>query len=79
MKSPPAQTRVPVLALSMKGTFAVLLMSTLVWTFGAVACGVQEGQAKVDRAREVEKQMEERQHDLEKKLKDAGQKVEEGQ
>ena len=79
MVRPPAQTRVPALTPSTKGRFAVLLMSALVWAFGAAACGVQEGQEKVDKAREVEKQMEQRQQHLEEKLQEGDQKVEEGQ
>ena len=79
MLKPSTQTRFPALALSTKGKFAVLLMSALVWAFGAAACGVQEGQEKVDKAREVEKQMEERQQHLEKKLQEGDQKLEEGQ
>jgi hypothetical protein len=83
MIRPSTQTRFPALTPSTKGRFAVrfavLLMSALVWAFGAAACGVQEGQEQIDKAREVDKQMEERQEHLEKKLQEGVQKVEEGQ
>ena len=79
MIRPTTQTRVPALALSTRGRFAVLLISALVWAFGAAACGVQEGQEKVDKAQEVKKQMEERQQHLEEKLREGDQKVEENQ
>jgi hypothetical protein len=79
MLKPSTQTRVPALALSTNGRFAVLLIGALLWAFGGAACGVQEGQEKVDKAREVEKQMEERQQHLEKKLQEGDQKLEEGQ
>jgi uncharacterized protein HemX len=79
MIRPSTQTRFPALTPSTKGRFAVLLMSALVWAFGAAACGVQEGQEQIDKAREVDKQMKERQEHLEKKLQEGVQKVEEGQ
>jgi uncharacterized protein HemX len=79
MKRPSTQRRVPAHTLGTKGRFAVLLMSALVWAFGVAACGVQEGQEKVDKVREVEKQMEQRQQHLEKQLQEGDQKVEEGQ
>jgi hypothetical protein len=79
MLKPSTQTRVPALALSTNGRFAVLLIGALLWAFGGAACGVQEGQEKVDKAREAAKQMEERQQHLEKKLQEGDQKLEEGQ
>ena len=54
---------------SIKRRLAILLAAALLWTFGAAACGVQEGQEEIDQAREVEKQMEE-------KLREGQQKVE---
>lgn len=78
MTSPATRSRVPASIPSAKGRLVVLLVSALVWGFGGAGCGVQEGQEKVDSAREAEKQMEERQQDVEEKLKEAGQQVEEG-
>jgi cell division protein FtsB len=43
-----------------KRRVAILLLATLVFTFGAAACGVQEGQQDVEKARQVEKQLEEK-------------------
>jgi Cys-tRNA synthase (O-phospho-L-seryl-tRNA:Cys-tRNA synthase) len=60
---------VPVSILSAR-RFVILLVATLVWTFGAVACGVQEGQEEMEKARQVEKQMEKKQQELEKKLQE---------
>jgi hypothetical protein len=51
---------------STKRRFAILLATALAWTFGAAACGVQETQDEVEKARQVEKQMDERQQELEK-------------
>jgi len=42
----------------------------MVWGLGGAACGVQEGQENIDRARDAEKQLEERQRDLEDKLQE---------
>jgi Cys-tRNA synthase (O-phospho-L-seryl-tRNA:Cys-tRNA synthase) len=64
------QELVPVSILSAR-RFVILLVATLVWTFGAVACGVQEGQEEVEKARQVEKQMEKKQQELEKKLQES--------
>jgi hypothetical protein len=66
-----AQELVPASILSVRRRFAVLLVATLVWTFGAAACGVQEGQEDVEKARQVEKQMEKKQQELEKKLQES--------
>ena len=49
----------------------MLLVAALVWTFGVAACGVQEGQKEVEKAQQVEKQMEEKQQELEKKLQES--------
>jgi hypothetical protein len=62
---------VPVSILSVRRRFAMLLVATLVWTFGAAACGVQEGQEEVEKAQQVEKQMEKKQQELEKKLQES--------
>jgi hypothetical protein len=77
--SPTTQNLVPVSVLNMSRRFAILLVATLVWTFGAAACGVQEGQEDIDKARQVEKQMENKQQELEGKLQEGLQKAEEGQ
>lgn len=68
---PTAQELVPVSIPSVRKRFAVLLVATLVWTFGAAACGVQEGQEEVEKARQVEMQMEKKQQELEKKLQES--------
>jgi hypothetical protein len=39
-------------------------------TFGAAACGVQEGEEEVEKARQVEKQLEKKQQELEEKLQE---------
>ena len=44
--------------------FAILLAATLLRAFGAAACGVQETRDEVEKARQVEKQMDERQQKL---------------
>ena len=75
---PTTQTGVRASAPSMKRRFAALLMSALIWAFGAAACGVQEGQEKIEKARQVEKQMEDRHQDLEQKLREGGQNAQEG-
>lgn len=64
------QKLVPVSILNTKRRFAILLVATLVWTFGAAACGVQEGQEEVEKARQVEKQLEKKQQELEEKLQE---------
>ena len=46
--------------------FAILLATALLWAFGAAACGVQETRDEVEKARQVEKQMDDRQQELEK-------------
>jgi hypothetical protein len=63
---PTARRPIPVSALSKKRRFAILLVTALVGAFGAAACGVQETQDEVDKARQVEKQMDNRQQELEK-------------
>jgi hypothetical protein len=62
---------VSVSILSVRRRFAMLLVATLVWTFGAAACGVQEGQEEVEKAQQIEKQMEKKQQELEKKLQES--------
>ncbi len=59
--------------------FTLLLASALVVVFGVAACGVQQGQENIEKAREVEKQVEEKQKKLEEKLQEGYKKVEEGQ
>ncbi len=76
---PTTRRLVPVSVLSTRRRFAVLLAAALVLAFGAAACGVQEGQEEVEKARQVEKQMEKKQQDLEEKLLEGQEKVEEGQ
>jgi hypothetical protein len=66
---------------STKRRFAILSMATCVALSGVVAgsgCGVRMGMEKVDDAKQVKKQVEKRQHELEKKLQE-GQKNLEGQ
>ncbi len=57
-----------------KRRLATLLLATLVFTFGAAACGVQEGQEgqeEVEKARKAQKQLEEKQQQLEEKLQES--------
>ncbi len=63
-----------------KRRFAILSVAALVSVFGAPAsgCGVQEGQEKIERTREVQKQAENSQHKLEKKLREEQESLEEG-
>ena len=63
---PTTRRLVPVSVPSAKRRFAILLATALVGAFVAAACGVQESQEKLDKARQVEKQMDERQQELEK-------------
>ena len=65
------QEHVPASIPCVRRRFATLLVAALVWTFGAAACGVQEGQKEVEKARQVEKQMEKKQQELEKKLQES--------
>ena len=67
---PATQKPAPVPVPNAKRRFAALLLATLVWTFGAAACGVREGQEEVEKARQVEQQMEMKQQELEKKLQE---------
>jgi hypothetical protein len=53
-----------------KRRVAILLLATLVFTFGATACGVQEGQEDVEKARQAQKQLEKKQQELEEKLQE---------
>jgi hypothetical protein len=56
-----------------KRRLAIGSVAACVAVFGAVAasgCGVQEGQEKIDKARQVQKQVESGQHKLEKKLEE---------
>jgi hypothetical protein len=57
---------------------AILPATALVWAFGTAACGVQQGQENIGKAREVEKQVEKRQKKLEEKLQEGYNKAEEG-
>ncbi len=45
---PAIQEHAPVSVPNAKRRFAALLLATLVWTFGAAACGVREGQEEVE-------------------------------
>ena len=54
-----------------KGRVAILLVATLSSALGAASgCGVPEGQEKIEKARQVEKQVEDRQRGMEKKLQE---------
>ena len=58
---------------SAKSSFVTLLVATLLSAFGvAWGCGVQEGQEQIENARQVEKQVEDSQRGLEKKLQEQG-------
>jgi hypothetical protein len=57
----PAQWLVP----STKRRFAIVLAAAFVVASGTAACGVQEAQDEVEKARQVEKQMDDRQQELE--------------
>lgn len=58
----PTQWLIP----SMKSRFAIVLATALVVTLSTVACGVQGAQDEVEKARQVEKQVDTRQQELEK-------------
>ena len=59
------------MVVSIKRGFAILLVATFVSAFGAASgCGVQQGQEQIENARQVEKQVEDSQRGLEKKLQD---------
>ena len=77
--SPTTRRLVPVLLASTRRRSAIFLMIALVLASGAAACGVQDAQDKVEKARQVEEQVEKSQQGLEQRLQEAGQKVEEGQ
>jgi hypothetical protein len=65
----------------MKRRFTILSMAACITLSGVVAgsgCGVRMGMEKVDDAKQAKKQVEKRQHELEKKLQE-GQKNLEGQ
>jgi hypothetical protein len=47
-----------------------LLASAFLLVFSTAACGVQQGQENIEKAREAEKQVEEKQKKLEKKLQE---------
>jgi hypothetical protein len=64
------QKLVPVSILNTKRRFAILLVATLVFTSGAAACGVQEGQEDVEKARQAQEQLEKKQRELEEKLQE---------
>ena len=55
-------------------------MTALVSAFGAAAsgCGLPEGQEKIEKARQVEKQVEGSQRGMEKKLQEGQETLEEG-
>ena len=56
--------------MSTKRRVAILLLATLVSTFGAAACGVQEGREDVEKARQAQEQLEKKQRELEEKLQE---------
>ena len=65
--------------LGMKRRFAILSMAACIVVFGAASsgCGVQEGQEKIEQARDVQKQAEDSQRKLEKKLQEGQENLEE--
>jgi hypothetical protein len=67
---------------SMKMRFAILSMAACVALSGVVAgsgCGVKMGMEKIDDAKQAKKQVEKRQVELEKKLQEGQENLEEGQ
>ena len=61
-----------------KGRVAILLVATLSSALGAASgCGVQEGQEQIEKARQVEKQVEDRQRGMEKDLQEGQEQLEE--
>ena len=64
--------------LNTKRKFAILSTAACVAVFGAAAsgCGVQEGQEKIEQARDVQKQAEDSQRKLEKKLQEGQENLE---
>ncbi len=66
----------------MKRRFAILSMAACVALSGVVAgsgCGVRMGMEKIDDAKQAKKQVEKQQHELEKKLQEGQESIEEGQ
>ncbi len=56
----------------------MVLVAAFVSALGAASgCGVQEGQEQIEKARQVEKQVEDRQRGLEKKLQEGQEELEE--
>ncbi len=53
-----------------KRRVVILLLATFVSTSGAAACGVQEGQEDVEKARQAQEQLEKKQRELEEKLQE---------
>lgn len=63
-----------------KGRVAILLVATLSSALSAASgCGVQEGQEQIEKARQVEKQVEDSQRGMEKKLQEGQEGLEEDQ
>ncbi len=61
-----------------KRRLAILLLATFVSAFGAASgCGVLEGQEQIENARQVEKQAEDSQHWMEKRLQEGQEGLEE--
>ncbi len=69
-------------AKSVRRRLAILLMTACVTLSGVLAvsgCGVREGMEKVEDAKQTKKQVEKRGDELEKKLQEGQENLEEGQ
>ena len=67
---------------SMKRRFAILSMAACVALSGVVAgagCGVRMGMEKIDDAKQAKKQAEKQRHELEKKLQEGQENLEQSQ
>jgi hypothetical protein len=67
---------------SMKRRFAILSMAACVVLSGVVAgsgCGVRMGMEKIDDAKQAKKQVEKHRHELERKLQERQENLEQGQ
>ena len=68
--------------MGVKRRLAILSMATCVALSGVVAgsgCGVRMGMEKIDDAKQAKKQVEKQRHELEMKLQEGQQNLEEGQ
>jgi hypothetical protein len=66
----------------MKRRFAILSMAACVALSGVVAgsgCGVRMGMEKIDDAKQAKKQVEKHRHELERKLQEGQENLEQGQ